>query len=454
MKKQKEEGKSKIQCLLFSATIPDWVRNIARPFMSPDLLTIDLCKNIKNKTAAGVQHLAINCPYQNRANTLADVVLCYGGKHKKTLVFSHTKAEANELFLNEKFKGVEVLHGDIPQNQREITFKGFKEGRFPILVATDVASRGLDIPHVDLIVQTEPPKDVETYIHRSGRTARAGREGIVITFYTMKQLPLISKIEYRAGIKLQKIGAPLPNDIIKASSRDSAESLCKVNETIIPLYMEAAQNCIKTYGPEKAVAMALAYMSGNYTEMKNRSLLTGSEDFITYKIETTQEFNTVSYIWGILKKIVSPEIVETVKTMRCFASNKGAAFDIPEKYSQLLEESYKREMSRYSHINYQLEKVTALPDLKEFGDMQYSGGRTYNGVSSFGQSTQKYGYRRYDNTRSTYNANPYNPQSQPPVSRFVAPKPDQHHDHHHHHHSSDKNASSEHHTHHTTYYKK
>lgn len=73
--------------------------------------------------------------------------------------------------------------------------KRFKEGKFKVLVATDVASRGLDIPNVDLVIQIEPPKEVETYIHRSGRTARAGASGKCITFYTTKTKYLIEDIE-------------------------------------------------------------------------------------------------------------------------------------------------------------------------------------------------------------------------------------------------------------------
>ena len=111
------------------------------------------------------------------------------------------------------------MHGDIAQNQREVTMKRFKEGKFRVLVATDVASRGLDIPNVDLVIQIEPPKETETYIHRSGRTARAGRNGSCITFYTLKQKMLISLIEQKAGIVFEKIGAPLPDDIIRASFR-------------------------------------------------------------------------------------------------------------------------------------------------------------------------------------------------------------------------------------------
>jgi len=92
-------------------------------------------------------------------------------------------------------------------------------------VATDVASRGLDIPNVDLVIQIEPPKEVETYIHRSGRTARAGKAGTCITFYTKKQQPLIQLIEQRAGIRFKKIGIPQPEDVIRASSRDIAKNL-------------------------------------------------------------------------------------------------------------------------------------------------------------------------------------------------------------------------------------
>jgi ATP-dependent RNA helicase DDX21 len=155
---------------------------------------LDLVTNLKNKTARTVEHLAINCPYHNRVSALADILICYG--HGQSIVFTSTKQEANSLLLSEKMKkDVEVMHGDIAQNQREVTLKRFKEKKFSVLVATDVAARGLDIPSVDLVVQVEPPKDTETYIHRSGRTARAGREGTCITFYTIKQKNLVQMIE-------------------------------------------------------------------------------------------------------------------------------------------------------------------------------------------------------------------------------------------------------------------
>lgn len=116
---------------------------------------------------------------------MCDILLCYKGLQGKAIVFTSTKADANQIITSEKMKHeVEVLHGDIAQNQREVSLKRFREDKFKVLVATDVAARGLDIPNVDLVVQLEPPKEVESYIHRSGRTARAGKSGTCITFYS------------------------------------------------------------------------------------------------------------------------------------------------------------------------------------------------------------------------------------------------------------------------------
>ena len=116
-----------------------------------------------------------------------------------------------------------------------MTIKRFKEGKFQVLVATDVASRGLDIPNVDLVIQIEPPKDTETYIHRSGRTARAGKSGTCITFYTKKTYELVRKMEDQAGIKLKRVGIPQAEDIIKASQSGIMKNLQDVNEDVLYL---------------------------------------------------------------------------------------------------------------------------------------------------------------------------------------------------------------------------
>jgi ATP-dependent RNA helicase DDX21 len=133
--------------------------------------------------------------------------------------------------------------------------KRFKEKKFSVLVATDVASRGLDIPSVDLVIQVEPPKDPETYIHRSGRTARAGRSGTCITFYCNKHKMMLQHIENKAGITMQKIGVPQPEQVIKASSMGTVELLKEVNVKVLPLFSDAADHLIKLHNGDARKAL-------------------------------------------------------------------------------------------------------------------------------------------------------------------------------------------------------
>lgn len=91
-----------LQICLFSATIPSWVRDVARNYLKKDYRIVDLAKNLKNKTAQTVNHLAINCPFHNRLAVLADLLVVYGGATGKTIVFTQTKADANSLILTDK----------------------------------------------------------------------------------------------------------------------------------------------------------------------------------------------------------------------------------------------------------------------------------------------------------------------------------------------------------------
>lgn len=123
--------------------------------------------------------------------------------------------------------------------------KRYKEGKFRCLVATDVASRGLDVPCVDLVVQIEPPKEVETYIHRSGRTARAGASGVCVTFYTDKTRYMIDEIERQAGIKFQQIDPPSSDDVMKHTAKGMLQSLDVVQDEVLPMFEEAAKTLIE-----------------------------------------------------------------------------------------------------------------------------------------------------------------------------------------------------------------
>ena len=101
-----------------------------------------------------------------------------------------------------------------------VTFEAFKNGNLKCLIATNVAARGLDIPNVDLIIQLDPPKDPDVYVHRAGRTGRMGKTGTCITFFSNKNLDLLEKIEREANVKIQRVGLPQAEDLILSLAED------------------------------------------------------------------------------------------------------------------------------------------------------------------------------------------------------------------------------------------
>ena len=213
------------------------------------------------------------------------------------MVFTSTKQEANELVQSAHLKQeAQALHGDIVQKQRELTLENFRQGKFRCLVTTDVAARGLDIPEVDLVVQCEPPKDIESYIHRSGRTGRAGRQGVCICFYKPQQEYMLKLVERRAGIKFQRIGPPQPEDIIKASANDALTCIRAVPAEVLPYFREAAEDLIEAKGAIDALAAALAHISGS-TEIKTRSLLSSTPGFTAFQMSMSDPIRTRGFVY-------------------------------------------------------------------------------------------------------------------------------------------------------------
>ncbi|KAF2562640.1 hypothetical protein F2Q70_00018872 [Brassica cretica] len=278
----KVEDPKKVQTLLFSATLPSWVQNIASRFLKQDKKTIDLVGNDKMKASNSVRHIALPCSKQAMSRLIPDIISLYssGGS---TIIFTETKDQASEL--SGLLPGARALHGDIQQSQREITLAGFRKGKFSTLVATNVAARGLDINDVQLIIQCEPPRDVEDYIHRSGRTGRAGNTGVAVMLYDSRKSG-VSRIEKQAGIKFEHVSAPQPNDIAKAIGMEAAEKITQVCDTVVPAFMAAAKELLESSGvsAEVLLAKALAKTAG-FTEIKKRSLLTSMENHVTLHLE-------------------------------------------------------------------------------------------------------------------------------------------------------------------------
>jgi superfamily II DNA/RNA helicase len=120
----------------------------------------------------------------------------------RTMIFTRTKFGADRLARDLKTEGVHAaaIHGDLRQNHREAALADFSSGKLPVLVATDVAARGFHIDEVDVVIHYDPPEDHKTYLHRSGRTARAGSSGVVVTLFLWDQELEIKRLMKRIGI--------------------------------------------------------------------------------------------------------------------------------------------------------------------------------------------------------------------------------------------------------------
>lgn len=298
----------------------------------------------------------------------------------------------------------EVLHGDIAQKQREVTLKRFKESKFNVLVATDVAARGLDIPNVDLVIQLEPPKEIETYIHRSGRTARAGKEGISITFYTGREYQTIQDIEYSAGIKFKKIDPPKNEDIIKVSSVDVIENLKEVDKKILPFFEDAAQKFIDEVGAKEALCMALAYISdASKAAIGGKSYITGEEGVITYILKSDREVRSSSYGYKTLQNFFSEEVSSQCKGVRILRNGEGIAFDISEDAAELLDAEFKEAACTKRGLPFTLERASDIPQFEDDNKYGKSGGfsKGYQGRGGF--NTQRNFKSDYNRPYTAYN---------------------------------------------------
>ena len=187
------------QTMMFSATMPDSIEMIARDFMREPVRT-----DITPVGAAeGITHRVYVVKLEDKR---AALVALLGQELGSTLVFTRRKIDAEWLYsvLERQGHPVARIHADQSQNKRVSALKTFREGQHRILVATDIAGRGIDIPGIEHIINFDIPENVEDYIHRAGRTARGEAVGIVSTIVTWQDLPMVRKIEETLGEKIPR----------------------------------------------------------------------------------------------------------------------------------------------------------------------------------------------------------------------------------------------------------
>jgi ATP-dependent RNA helicase DDX21 len=374
-----------IQTLLFSATLPPWVKDIAKRFLKKDYATIDLVGNEKQKASGQVQHLLLPCQWQERVSLIPDLIRAKAPTGGRCILFCDTKRDCTELcdaLQSSLEKGAKALHGDIAQNNREVVLQGFRDNKFQVLVATDVAARGLDISGVELVIQCEPPKDPETYIHRSGRTGRAGATGICVTLLTPRNEWAIPNIERKGGFRFVRIGPPQPAEMAKAAAKIVCEKVRAVHKGAAKLFMQAARDLLEEGDDHdegrdavEVLAMALAHACG-HGELRQRSLLTSTAGSTTLILSAGgTEIRTPTYVWNFLKQRL-PENEVQINRLTLSQDNLKAVFDVPaklaDKYCGLSENSSGR-----SAIT--IEVCEELPELSQrpqgFGSGGGGGGR-------------------------------------------------------------------------------
>lgn len=326
--------KSDRQVILFSATVPSWVKGLAAQFQRDDVKTFDAVTT-GSKASTTVRHCAVRVPEREeaRAGLLADIIAVHswnkaesdglvgsdgaelddgvekldnpkrdtdikallvhpeGAREEiglsRAIVFAETKKEADELATSGSLDGcgAAVLHGDIAQRQREIILSQFRNGKFHVLVATDVAARGLDISGVDVVVQYRVPRDAESYIHRAGRTGRAGRSGTAVILYSDREVGLLRMLERECKVKFQYESAPAPEAALEAAVDVSLANLWALDQRVTRHLMGRAEQIAQLSQPKLTETIAgLLALSGRRTQLEDRSVLSGETGRRTLQI--------------------------------------------------------------------------------------------------------------------------------------------------------------------------
>ncbi|KAH3757050.1 nucleolar RNA helicase 2 [Pelomyxa schiedti] len=306
------------QTLLFSATFGQWAQNVAQQFLSPDFVVVNLVETQEVKLPVTVTHLSLFCEEQFRVQVIQRLLKFYG--KSQTLLFCNS-VESAKSYASALGKISRVLHAELSQTKRDERLQGFRKGEFSVLVATELAGRGLDIPTVDLIIMAAPPLSTVQYIHRAGRTGRAGAEGTSIVLFYHEDIPSMRNIEKEAGIKFTRISVPNEERLIDLQTERAMKKLVSPTDHMSTLFLDQASLLINTGKPAEYLSRVLALLSGATPHTPTRintntttphslsasfSLLDARPGFTTLKIRLRRglKYTSTRHLAPILWEIV------------------------------------------------------------------------------------------------------------------------------------------------------
>ncbi len=215
------------QTALFSATMPQTILDITDQYQkNPKLLKVTK----KELTISLIKQNYFVIKNIYKEETISRLLETYG--FKRSIIFCNTKRMVDELAENLKARGyqAEGLHGDMTQKQRDFVMNRFKSGNLEILIATDVAARGIDVDDLEAVFNYDIPQDIEYYVHRIGRTGRAGKEGMAFTFAYGRDLYRLHEIERICKTKMTEMKVPKADQIMDIKLENVLKQAAKLGE--------------------------------------------------------------------------------------------------------------------------------------------------------------------------------------------------------------------------------
>jgi ATP-dependent RNA helicase DeaD len=247
------------QTLLFSATMPEPIRRIAERFMKdPHLVKV----KAKEMTVPNIKQYYLEVQEKKKFDILTRLLDIQAPE--LAIIFGRTKRRVDELAeaLNLRGYAAEGIHGDLSQTKRLSVLRKFKEGAIEILVATDVAARGLDISGVTHVYNFDIPQDPESYVHRIGRTGRAGKTGVAMTFVTPREIGQLHNIERTTKRKMERMKPPTLDEALEGQQRIAIEKLLTIVENEnLSFYKRAAEELLEEHDSVSLVAACIKMLT-------------------------------------------------------------------------------------------------------------------------------------------------------------------------------------------------
>jgi ATP-dependent RNA helicase DeaD len=254
---------------LFSATMPKQILNIAQNYMREyDFIKIDKTQLMIDS----IEQIYYDIKAKDRIDALRRIIEYHHDFYG--IIFCNTKAEVDTAAQRLKSFNypVAALHGDVPQAQREKILGDFKKRYIKILLATDVAARGIDVNDLTHVVNYAIPQSPETYVHRIGRTGRAGKKGIAITFIIPSEQGKLKFVERINKCKLEKRSLPTPKEIVahkESHLKEIIQTIVDKNSEKSSRYKGLAQDLLKDNDPEEVVSALLKYYLNQDLDVQN-----------------------------------------------------------------------------------------------------------------------------------------------------------------------------------------